>query len=123
MYRELGSFPTRAEKTILAPSWEMTGGPEKSPLKLNVAFGGGVRYACTVRRTGCGRKASQPMRVRTRRAKASQTMRSQFLRPGCPARATAPDCDEVAIQRSSRAISTALCQRESGSFARQPRIT
>src|SRR5215471_4057023 len=78
--------------------------------------------------TGCGaagrvrRRAQEPAAARSAPARspiAAQAARSRFLREARTGAAT-PACEPAcAIQTSSLLMSRALCQRSSGSFARQ----
>src|SRR5580704_3765829 len=114
----------RAQKATAEPSGAIAGGPEKSPVKSNPVSVGGGRYERSVC-SGVGERSvshnTAPSKSAANPAHSPRSSHFAFEEPGA-ARAGASLAPEplVAIQRSSRPISAALCQRASGSFARHP---
>src|SRR5258708_1250894 len=119
---ESRSFWLRAQKAIAIPSAVITGGPEKSPVKSKPAPGGGGRYERKVR-TG-----SRPRRPSHSKPASSTTIAAAKIKRSLERlRALAGGAmlllERLTIQRNSRPMSAAPCQRDSGSFARQSPTT
>src|ERR1700676_3242419 len=112
------SFSERAQKAMAVPSTRITGGPEKSPVKSKLVSAGGGRKERKTRAGSRSRKYDQPRSASKAATRAAHgkfcSKRLRRSRVGGGA-AVAP---LPAIQRNSRAISAAFCQRASGSLAR-----
>src|SRR5712672_4340744 len=108
---------------MAVPSELMTGGPEKSPVKSKLICAGGGRNERKVREGSCSRRRDQSRPASSRSASEAHAICSRhFFRGANTGVGVIPE-PLVLIQRNSRAISAALCQRDSGSFARQPCTT
>ena len=106
--------------TSRLPSGEMTA-------LFRATFSGRRMFVRNTRRLGAGagrpRQTPQPAATANAATTIAQAMRSRLRRRTSPG-AGAPAWDPASlIQRSSAATSWALCQRSSGSLARQVRTT
>src|SRR5579864_1698032 len=120
---ESRSFGVRAQNATAVPSGEITGGPEKSPVKSNPVSTGGIRKD-RIDRAGSGsRKFDQTSSASKATITATQRRRSRHQRRTEIGGAVLTAEPLVATQRNSRPISAALCHRNSGSFTTQSAIT
>src|SRR5229473_3331237 len=103
------SFWLRAQKAIAVPPAEMTGGPEKSPVKSKPTSGGGGRYERNVCDGSRPRRPSHSKPASSNTNAAPHIERSVTrLRPSVGGATLTLEL-LLAIQRNSRAMSAALC--------------
>jgi len=123
----LGLSPRRALKTRREPSGEISMGPASIQVDTSSAPSGGRIDARSTETAGASRVRRRAESAAVASAKTAAT--SQLNRPpragrvGTEATVPAADREPSAIQRSSFPTSPALCQRSSGSFARQVATT
>src|ERR1039458_533631 len=113
------SFGPRAQNATAVPSGEIAGGPEKSPVKSKPVSAGGGRYDRSASAGARSRKFDQTSPASSAATTAAHSRRSRNRRRRLPGGAVLMLEPPLAIQRNSRAMSAAFCQRDSGSFARQ----
>src|ERR1700746_4001785 len=120
---KLRSLGARAAKATMVPSGESTGGPGKAPMKSKTVLGGGMMLARTTRGCGCVASSSHASEIIRIVTSNPHNARSRTRDVHCWGRVVIGADWEVLIQRKWRAISAALCQRDSGSLISAPWIT